>query len=61
MRTKMKHPFLRVLGGPERFWFAKRWILSSKENISIIPMLDFNVIVRQVVALSLERINLEEP
>jgi hypothetical protein len=30
--------------------------LSSKENISIIAMLDFNVIVRQVMALSLERI-----
>jgi hypothetical protein len=25
-RTKMKHPFLRVLGGPEQFWSAKRQI-----------------------------------
>ncbi len=30
--------------------------LLSKENISIIAMLDFDVIVRQVMALSLERI-----
>jgi hypothetical protein len=30
--------------------------LSSKENISIIAMLDFDVIVRQVMVLSLERI-----
>ncbi len=30
--------------------------LSSKENISIIAMLDFDVIVRRVMALSLERI-----
>ncbi len=30
--------------------------LSSKENISIVRTLDFDVIVRQVMALSLERI-----
>ncbi len=26
MQTKIKHPFLRVLGGPEQFWSAKYWI-----------------------------------
>jgi hypothetical protein len=50
MRTKMKHPFLRVLGGPEGFWSAR------DNNISIIAMLYFDVIVRRVMALSLERI-----
>jgi hypothetical protein len=25
LRTKWEHHFVRVLGGPERFWFAKRW------------------------------------
>ncbi len=58
MQTKMKHPFLRVLGGPKQFWSAKHQILylSSDKNISIIAKLYFDVIVRQVMALSLGRI-----
>jgi hypothetical protein len=56
LQTKWEHHFVRELGRPERFWFAKRRILSSEANISIIATLDFNVIVGQVMALSLERI-----
>jgi hypothetical protein len=26
LRTKWEHRFVRVLQGPEQFWFAKRWI-----------------------------------
>ncbi len=30
MRTKMKLPFLGVLGGPERFWLAKLQIFVKR-------------------------------
>ncbi len=42
-KTKMKHPFLRVLGGPEQFWSAKRGYLSSDGKISIVGMLEVDI------------------
>jgi hypothetical protein len=57
----MKHPFIRVLGGPEQFWSAKHQVFVKRREHFHRCTLHFNVIVRRVMTGSSERIYLEEP
>jgi hypothetical protein len=56
LRTKWEHHFVRVLGGPERFWFAKRRIFVKQGEHFHHRDARFQCNARQLMVLSLERI-----